>query len=118
MNKAPARTYQLVFISLLALLSSISLCAGTPDASKTNTTKTAAARKPAPKKKHYYERFYTSSFDDTNTAADNPAGEDPALRAAAIEALGRYNGTVVVTDPDSGRILAMVNQKLALSEGA
>ena len=28
------------------------------------------------------------------------------------------NGTVVAMDPDSGRILAMVNQKLALSAGA
>ena len=28
------------------------------------------------------------------------------------------NGTVVSIDPDNGRILAMVNQKLALSAGA
>ncbi len=40
------------------------------------------------------------------------------MRAAAIEALGNMNGTIVAMDPDSGRILAMVNQKLALSAGA
>ena len=45
-------------------------------------------------------------------------GEDPIVRAAAIEALGDMNGTVVSIDPDSGRVLAMVNQKLALSAGA
>jgi cell division protein FtsI/penicillin-binding protein 2 len=40
------------------------------------------------------------------------------VRAAAIEALGNMNGTVVAIDPDSGRVLSMVNQKLALSGGA
>jgi cell division protein FtsI/penicillin-binding protein 2 len=46
------------------------------------------------------------------------AGEDPVVREAAIEALGNMNGTVVAIDPSNGRILAMVNQKLALSNGA
>jgi cell division protein FtsI/penicillin-binding protein 2 len=46
------------------------------------------------------------------------AGEDPVVRAAALEALGNMNGTVLAIDPSSGRILAMVNQKLALSAGA
>ena len=66
----------------------------------------------------YVERFYTSSFADDITAGDNFAGEDPVVRQAAIDALGNMNGTVVAIDPNSGRILAMVNQKLALSEGA
>ncbi|MGH8459529.1 MAG: penicillin-binding transpeptidase domain-containing protein, partial [Nevskiales bacterium] len=65
-----------------------------------------------------YERFRTSSFAENVTAGDITLGEDPVVRAAAIEALGNMNGTVVAIDPDSGRILAMVNQKLALSEGA
>ena len=64
------------------------------------------------------ERFYVSSFADNTTAGDNTAGEDPVVRAAAIEALGNMNGTVLAIDPSSGRILAMVNQKLALSAGA
>ena len=46
------------------------------------------------------------------------AGEDPLVRGAALDALGNMNGTVVAIDPESGRILAMVNQKLALSQGA
>src|SRR5258708_21124531 len=65
-----------------------------------------------------YERFYTSSFDDNATQGDLTAGEDPMVRQAAVEALGNMNGTVLALDPNSGRILAMVNQKLALSEGA
>jgi cell division protein FtsI/penicillin-binding protein 2 len=49
---------------------------------------------------------------------DLTAGEDPTIRAAAIDALGNMNGTAVVINPANGRILAMVNQKLALSPGA
>jgi len=49
---------------------------------------------------------------------DIAAGEDPVVRQAAIDALGDMNGTAVVIDPSNGRILAMVNQKLALSPGA
>jgi cell division protein FtsI/penicillin-binding protein 2 len=45
-------------------------------------------------------------------------GEDPVVREAAIEALGNMNGTAIAIDPSTGRILAMVNQKLALSRGA
>jgi len=65
-----------------------------------------------------YERFYTSSFADATTEGDVTGGEDPIVRQAAIEALGNLNGTVVAIEPTSGRILAMVNQKLALSSGA
>ncbi|WP_263357098.1 penicillin-binding transpeptidase domain-containing protein [Acidicapsa ligni] len=65
-----------------------------------------------------YERFTASSFSNTQGDGDITAGEDPTIRAAAIEALGNMNGTAVVINPANGRILAMVNQKLALSPGA
>jgi penicillin-binding protein 2 len=64
------------------------------------------------------ERFYASSFADQQTTGDVISGEDPIVRAAAIQALGNMNGTVLAIDPSNGRILAMVNQKLALSSGA
>ncbi len=68
---------------------------------------------------HYYERFTANSFATSDiTASDVIAGEDPVVRQAAIEALGDMNGTAVVINPANGRILAMVNQKLALSPGA
>ncbi len=67
----------------------------------------------------YYERFTADSFATSDlTAGDVTGGEDPAVRQAAIDALGNMNGTVVAIDPSNGRILAMVNQKLALSSGA
>ncbi len=68
---------------------------------------------------HYYERFTASSFAVGDIFADDvTTGEDPIVRQAAIEALGGMNGTAVVIDPSNGRVLAMVNQKLALSPGA
>jgi penicillin-binding protein 2 len=71
-----------------------------------------------PVHRYYGERFTASSFADDITLGDMTAGEDPVVRAAAIEALGNMNGTAMAIDPSSGRILAMVNQKLALSAGA
>ncbi len=68
---------------------------------------------------HYYERFTASSFANGDIfAGDVTTGEDPIVRQAAVDALGDMNGTAVVIDPSNGRILAMVNQKLALSPGA
>ena len=77
-----------------------------------------ATRSTSRRHRRSYERFYTSSYADDVTEGDVLAGEDPVVRAAAIEALGNMNGTVVAIDPDSGRVLSMVNQKLALSGGA
>jgi len=56
------------------------------------------------------------------TFADSAEGDvatydDPVVRQAAVAALGRYNGSVVALDPNSGRILSVVNQKLAFSSG-
>ncbi|MBI3477747.1 MAG: penicillin-binding protein [Acidobacteria bacterium] len=77
--------------------------------------RTRAARN---RRRRNFERFYTSSFANGTADGDITAGEDPVVRQAAIEALGNLNGTVVAIEPTSGRILAMVNQKLALSSGA
>ena len=66
----------------------------------------------------FTERFTANSFADNLTLGDVTAGEDPIVRAAAVDALGNMNGTVLAIDPSNGRILAMVNQKLALSSGA
>lgn len=52
-----------------------------------------------------------------STTGDNVDGEDLDVRRAAVEALGPYNGSVVVVDPSNGRVLTMVNQKTALGSG-
>ncbi len=60
---------------------------------------------------------WTSPTYADSTVGDRVDGEDLVVRRAAVEALGPYNGSVVVADANSGRILTMVNQKLALSSG-
>ncbi len=52
-----------------------------------------------------------------STSGDSVDGEDLNVRRAAVEALGQFNGSVVVVDPNTGRVLTMVNQKLALGAG-
>ena len=86
--------------------------------SATATTKVAVAHRRRLRRHRYVEVFTASSYADDITNGDVIEGEDPIVRQAAIDALGNMNGTVVAIDPTSGRILAMVNQKLALSEGA
>jgi penicillin-binding protein 2 len=51
------------------------------------------------------------------TEGDNVDGEDLTVRRAAVAALGTTRGSVVVADPNTGRILTMVNQKLGLKSG-
>ena len=60
---------------------------------------------------------WTSPTYADSTAGDFVDGEDLAIRKAAVASLGPYNGSVVVVDPETGRILSMVNQKIALSTG-
>jgi penicillin-binding protein 2 len=56
------------------------------------------------------------TFADS-TAGDFIDGDDLTIRKAAVDALGPYNGSVVVVDPQSGRVLTMVNQRVALGSG-
>jgi penicillin-binding protein 2 len=79
---------------------------------------TRVTRVSATTHRRYRERFYMSSFAEDIASGDITGGEDPIVRQAAIDALGNMNGTVVAIEPTSGRVLAMVNQKLALSSGA
>ena len=55
--------------------------------------------------------FADSSSEDVTTY------DDPVVRQAAVEALGRYNGAVVAVDPNTGRVLTVVNQKIAFGDG-
>jgi penicillin-binding protein 2 len=52
-----------------------------------------------------------------STEGDVFEGDDLVARNAAVGALGRLNGSVVVADADSGRVLTIVNQKLAYQSG-
>ena len=88
--------------------------------SASSSSKASARRTTATThRRRYHERFTASSFAKGDIFAnDVTAGEDPVVRQAAIDAMGDMNGTAVVINPSNGRILAMVNQNLALSPGA
>ena len=67
---------------------------------------------------HKYVTRYRGvpTFADSSKA-DDATYDDPVVRAAAVSALGRYNGAVVAVDPNTGRILTVVNQKIAFGDG-
>jgi beta-lactamase regulating signal transducer with metallopeptidase domain len=52
-----------------------------------------------------------------SASGDDTEGEDPEVRRVAVEALGGRDGAVVVMDPRTGRVYAVVNQEWALRRG-
>jgi penicillin-binding protein 2 len=129
-----------VFISATILLAQLSLAAAiaTRPSTQKHGSSSVTANSPASRHVHhlartgrgrsrimsssrrnnYHERLYGSSYANDIADYDFIAGENPTVRKAAIDALGNINGTVLAIEPTSGRILAMVNQKMALSSGA
>jgi penicillin-binding protein 2 len=77
-----------------------------------SASKTKSKRHLAPSRYNGYAPTYADSV-----SADDPKFDDPIVREAAVSALGRYNGSVVAVDPNTGRILTVVNQKIAFSDG-
>jgi cell division protein FtsI/penicillin-binding protein 2 len=84
-------------------------------ASRKTTAKKRAVRSTKYRKaRRVYSPWDTPNFADS-TYGDVIDGEDLTVRRAAVAALGPYNGTVVVANPATGRILTIVNQKLAMT---
>ena len=75
----------------------------------------AAIASPRMRKSSSRSRGVPTFADSTKT--DDARFDDPVVRAAAVAALGRYNGAVVAVDPSTGRILTVVNQKLTFGDG-
>jgi cell division protein FtsI/penicillin-binding protein 2 len=89
-------------------------------AAKKVTAATAKKKGVRAAKKTRIRRVYSPWKEPTyadSTLGDDVDGEDLIVRRAAVDALGPYNGSVVVADPQNGRILTIVNQKLALKSG-
>ncbi len=99
----PYRSY------LAVLLTSILFFApAAPSAAAAKTAATRATRRP--------RVLGVPTFADS-TVGDLATYDDPVVRQAAIAGLGHFNGSVVALDPNTGRILTIVNQKLAFSSG-
>jgi len=68
----------------------------------------------APPVRHRHVRV----IESVDPAKDDVTGnDDPIVRQVAVDALGHEKGSVVAVDPATGRILAIVNQKMAFSAG-
>lgn len=80
-----------------------------------HTSSATALRTSTRRRRARYVRYspWTEPTYADSTLGDNIDGEDLVVRKAAVDALGSYNGSVVVADPETGRVLTMVNQKLA-----
>jgi cell division protein FtsI/penicillin-binding protein 2 len=108
-TKVGNRSIRPVFfaLSIYALLAvCFPLSGGTPPVARHGARHQNASR----------SRYGIPTFADS-TEGDVAAFDDPVVRQAAIRGLGRYNGSVVAIDPNSGRILSIVNQRLAFSDG-
>ena len=109
------------FLTAAALISSLSVPVSAADAAATPAAKSSTHAKSSSKKskKHLApSRYngYAPTYADS-VSADDPKFDDPIVREAAVAALGRYNGSVVAVDPNTGRILTVVNQRIAFSDG-
>lgn len=107
----------LSFPKFLSLILLVTVGSGAVSAAQRHRKKPRARHAAAV---HHRRVFYNPWDEPTyadSTQGDNVDGEDLEVRRAAVEALGPFNGSVLAVDPRTGRILTMVNQKLALSSG-
>src|ERR1700685_3978906 len=91
--------YQAVSIFCLFLAGALGIASGA-----TPTTRT------------HHKRSGTPSYADPGKG-DAVEYDDPVIRQIALDALGHANGSVLAMDPSTGRILTIVNQKMAFSSG-
>jgi penicillin-binding protein 2 len=75
---------------------------------------TSASATPPVQHKHYVHHARpVERFDPTRD--DVTVNDDPVVRQIAVDALGHEKGSVLAMDPTTGRILTVVNQKMAFS---
>jgi penicillin-binding protein 2 len=79
------------------------------------TVASAAARRTYRSRVHHSRHRYIRYFDPAKF--DTVDYDDSEVRELAVAALGHERGSVVAVDPSDGRILAIVNQKMAFGDG-
>ncbi|MFQ5927141.1 MAG: penicillin-binding transpeptidase domain-containing protein [Terriglobia bacterium] len=107
------RRWVLAVVVALALLGD---CLPVPFPGEAAAASVAQKKKAQRKRRRRRARYRVPTYTNP-TKSDKFAGEDAGVRTLAAQALGRLNGSVVVVDADSGRVLTIVNQKLAFSAG-
>jgi penicillin-binding protein 2 len=71
----------------------------------------------SPAAKRTRRTTHNSAYNIDPAKFDATSYDDAIVRQVAIDALGHTNGSVVALDPSTGRILTIVNQKMAFSAG-
>jgi len=74
-----------------------------------------AIREARARKMAFENGLRTTTVD--NILGDNTVGEDLEVRRAAVNALGSHAGTIVVLEPQTGKVLSIVNQDWAIKKG-
>jgi hypothetical protein len=74
-----------------------------------------AAREAEARRRAFERNLKTETL--ANISNDNPEGEDLEIRRAAVNALGGHAGTIVVLEPQTGKVLSIVNQEWAIRKG-
>jgi hypothetical protein len=74
-----------------------------------------AARETEARRRAFERNLKTETLE--NISNDNPEGEDLEIRRAAVNALGGHAGTIVVLEPQTGKVLSIVNQDWAIRRG-
>jgi penicillin-binding protein 2 len=114
-HRAPQHSLfsKIVLLAAIAVFTPNFASAFAPTSSARAMKKTTG-RKTTTRHRHY--RGLPTYISDPG-AGDDSQFDDPVVRQAALDALGRQNGSVVAVDPSDGRILSIVGQKLAYSTG-
>jgi penicillin-binding protein 2 len=117
MIKNCCKTFAVAYLILVLALPLLAEPAGKAIVDNSSSSNSKAKSKKS-KKRLVASRYrgYAPTYADS-VSADDPTYDDPVVRAAAVDALGRYNGSVVAVDPNTGRILTVVNQTVAFADG-
>ena len=112
MLRLPARTrFCVAALCFIFALNTSGFAAALKSVSKSSSRSKSSSKS----KSHHPRVRYSQNVDPT--VGDNAQFDDPIVRQVAISALGKNNGSVLAMDPKTGRILTIVNQKMAFSSG-
>lgn len=122
MQRTPA-LYRAVVIFCLILIGNFGVAFAARPARSTTAAHSARAKRSArsasaasttrASSHRFHRRRVVENVDPSQD--DVAAYDDPVIREVAVDALGHEKGAVVAVDPTSGRILTVVNQKMAFS---
>ena len=108
---------KIITVACLGVTLCVALPAAETSASPIVSNSAKAKSKSSARTRHLAARYRGVPTYADSVRDDDPTFDDPIVRQAVVDGLGRYNGSVVAVDPNTGRILTIVNQKIAFSDG-